>query len=317
MLLKTKIPLQQQIQNEEKEPVYSEELSVLGYLTDAKIEYDGIVLEGEDADFDKFNLVGEIGVNPPELISELNKENLAVSPCYGLDIEKLLYSNTVDTFVMDTDFKFSLAMTKTYITVQAVLDDSEIPSLSTDKNNISLDKVVFDGNYPKVEFSLDDGSTWNEVKETELSLSEGSKILVRQKASGIKGENGYLKESDSKTIVVLKENIGTKSSSSGSVVISEKPAVSIGKEIDGSKYTLTAKLNKSAEYYFENNNKELPVYYAWGWDFGTQDSDKSSVEIDVSEWNKGCYTVFLKVYLKTDNEFMQKFLTAQTNIIIE
>ena len=26
---------------------------------------------------------------------------------------------------------------------------------------------------------------------------------------------------------------------------------------------------------------------------------------------------FLKVYLKTDNEFMQKFLTAQTNIIIE
>ena len=76
-------------------------------------------------------------------------------------------------------------------------------------------------------------------------------------------------------------------------------------------------MNKSAEYYFENNNKELPVYYAWGWDFGTQDSDKSSVEIDVSEWNKGCYTVFLKVYLKTDNEFMQKFLTAQTNIIIE
>ena len=133
-LLRLKIV--QTIQNEEKEPVYSEELSVLGYLTDAKIEYDGIVLEGEDADFDKFNLVGEIGVNPPELISELNKENLAVSPCYGLDIEKLLYSNTVDTFVMDTDFKFSLAMTKTYITVQAVLDDSEIPSLSTDKNNI-------------------------------------------------------------------------------------------------------------------------------------------------------------------------------------
>ena len=84
-------------------------------------------------------------------VIELNKENLAVSPCYGLDIEKLLYSNTVDTFVMDTDFKFSLAMTKTYITVQAVLDDSEIPSLSTDKNNISLDKVVFDGNYPKVD----------------------------------------------------------------------------------------------------------------------------------------------------------------------
>lgn len=319
-LLRLKIV--QTIQNEEKEPVYSEELSVLGYLTDAKIEYDGIVLEGEDADFDKFNLVGEIGVNPPELISELNKEHLAVSPCYGLDIEKLLYSNTVDTFVMDTDFKFSLAMTKTYITVQAVLDDSEIPSLSTDKNNISLDKVVFDGNYPKVEFSLDDGATWKNVDETEFSLSEGSKILVRQKASGIKGENGYLKESDSKTIVVLKENIGTKSSSSGSVVISsEKPAVSIVKAKDGSKYTLTAKLNKSAEYYFENNNKELPVYYAWGWDFGTkdstQDSDKSSVEIDVSEWNKGCYTVFLKVYLKTDNEFMQKFLTAQTNIIIE
>lgn len=102
-----------------------------------------------------------------------------------------------------------------FITVQRVMTENEMPSLSLDVNNIPLGKVKFDWISDQFECSVNDGLSWENMPNNVFDAKEGDEILIRKKSFGKPNVCGYLMASEPLTIMVQTSNIGKQSEMSG------------------------------------------------------------------------------------------------------
>ena len=99
-----------------------------------------------------------------------------------------------------------------YVTVKAGALSPE-PKLSTDIENLHYGDIAFAEPIPEgAEYSTDGGKTWTDLSTNSFACPENEtgKILVRTKAVGEEGKDGYIAPSDSKEISFSPENKGNK-----------------------------------------------------------------------------------------------------------
>ena len=99
-----------------------------------------------------------------------------------------------------------------YATVKAGALSPE-PKLSTDIENLHYGDIAFAEPVPEgAEYSTDGGKTWTDLSTNSFACPENEtgKILVRTKAVGEEGKDGYIAPSDSKEISFSPENKGNK-----------------------------------------------------------------------------------------------------------
>ena len=99
-----------------------------------------------------------------------------------------------------------------YVTVKAGALSPE-PKLRTDIENLHHGDIAFAKPIPEgAEYSTDGGKTWTDLSTNSFAPPENEtgKILVRTKAVGEEGKDGYIAPSDSKEISFSPENKGNK-----------------------------------------------------------------------------------------------------------
>ncbi|MBB5227295.1 hypothetical protein DYE50_01155 [Treponema ruminis] len=99
-----------------------------------------------------------------------------------------------------------------YVTVKAGALSPE-PKLSTDIENLHHGDIAFAEPIPDgAEYSTDGGKTWTDLSTNSFAppANETDKILVRTKAVGEEGKDGYIAPSDAKEISFSSENKGEK-----------------------------------------------------------------------------------------------------------
>ena len=99
-----------------------------------------------------------------------------------------------------------------YVTVKAGALSPE-PKLRTDIENLHYGDIAFAEPVPEgAEYSTDGGKTWTDLSTNSFACPENEtgKILVRTKAVGEEGKDGYIAPSDSKEISFSPENKGNK-----------------------------------------------------------------------------------------------------------
>lgn len=90
---------------------------------------------------------------------------------------------------------------------------SSVPNLRTDIENLHHGDIAFAEPIPEgAEYSTDGGKTWTDLSTNSFAppANETDKILVRTKAVGEEGKDGYIAPSDAKEISFSSENKGTK-----------------------------------------------------------------------------------------------------------
>ena len=204
-------------------------------------------------------------------------------------------------FDIDNDIYFMPYVSRSFVTVKAVLSDDEMPGLSTDVSNITVGKIKFDGYYSNVEYSLDN-VTWKDV-DSNFEIDASSSVYVRQKAQGVDGQEGYLKESEARQIIPDESNIGKKTSSGGDIVNIVDVNVSIQSQTEDSVYTLTADISELDPIFSNVNPEDYSITYKWFVDGVIQESTENSIQIDTSLWGSDTRRVSLIVTAKYQNNY--------------
>jgi hypothetical protein len=204
-----RVQITQTYSGSKKTPIVSPSVKVLHTVVNAALIYNGILKAGEEFDFDKIS---------GTLTDELGKEYNANAGDWTFDkINSYNYtaiSSLEFTFACRKD-GFNDGRAKAYAAVQASFTESELPSLVSDPYQLSDGKARFAGIDYRLEVSFDSGETYSDMTTDEFAAAAGQTLMLRKKAAGTPGENGYLKESDPLTLTVKEENVGKTTQGSG------------------------------------------------------------------------------------------------------
>lgn len=207
--------------------------------------------------------------------------------------------------------------TAVFVIAQENLEESEIPSLSTDIASITVGMAEFVTISKNLEVSFDGGANYEEFPEGEFTASEGDLIYVRKKAFGTPNSEGYIRESEPVEITVKNENVGKKVS-----------GYSLIEKVINSELTLTQSVKYGKVYVIPKTNipdaDSLICKYKWFID-GTALSDYAgegfSLEDDVLVADKeklgtDSYQIYCELDLYIDSD-MNKIITLsdQTSIV--
>ena len=165
--------------------------------------------------------------------------------------EALASSNKISVKI--TLYGFEDVIMQVFVTVKAAQPSA---SLRTDTVNIDDNKVAFVTPLPSgAEYSTDGGENWTDIAATPFTPpAENGKILVRTKASGTAGEEGYIAESDSIEISVTNENLGT---------LVKVNSLSFGDTALKFGNTVTVSPGYTVEGHIHNNDVDGTLSYQW------------------------------------------------------
>ncbi|MBP5706917.1 MAG: hypothetical protein J6W76_06495, partial [Spirochaetales bacterium] len=181
-----------------KDPITSEAITLNNLISEVYLYYNDIVQYGSNptAQLITGTAVDVIGGDVKNLTFSF--ENLSAG---------MKYSDYVTVKVSKDNYEDYI--TSVFVTVQNTITDEEVIPLSTDTYHITTDKVKFTKSSDVLEYSLDDGVTWNAVTTDEFSAAVGDTILVRKKGAGAVNNPGYVQPSEAKSLKVTADNVGT------------------------------------------------------------------------------------------------------------
>ena len=143
--------------------------------------------------------------------------------------EMILWSSNNYAFLVRVP-GYSAFICEQYITTQLLFDDSEVPALSADVQNIKLGCIRFEDTDFALEYMIDD--EWKAFENGDEIAVPGdiTQIKIRKAAQGVAGGADYLKESEEKIVTVRTENIGKNMEEISPVIVPVYDYVNISKE---------------------------------------------------------------------------------------
>lgn len=204
-------------------------------------------------------------------------------------------STVLSVFVKGNEFDFF--ETKLYIPVKSVLTDDTMPVLSTDVENISAGKVMFENtvNTRKLVCRIGESENWIAIPDGEFTCAAGKKIYVKIAESGSMETYNYVGESDPREIEVTTENVGTKVVSGVDVNVDSKSFKLEMNQTSKNVFEFTVVIPESKKELF----KREAVVYDWSVDyeipsikdFLTEEANGKKLIIDASSWLVSKYQV--------------------------
>ena len=215
------------------------------------------------------------------------------------DYSSMLASRYCDIRITHDDFEpFE---TQVYVQVSHVLQNAELPSLSTQTDKISYGHVDFASINYDLEFSKDNKVTWTEMPSQEFTASVGDIFYIRKKATGTANTIGYIEESSPLSITVQANNIGKVVTGDSMLDSLKYTSLKLSRATKNGTITITPILSHKQEY-----------YYQYGIDYEIGDTPLS----DPSWQGKGIYKNENNcLVIEKDNQLGKD--TYQINCVVE
>ena len=254
-----RVKIVQTYEEQPQSPIYSAaSAKIADFVIQNNLYYAGAVPEGQKAgagtaeDQPNGKVKGNVETYFAGKIIIPNGAKVIYDDVYLEEYYKPNVSKPLDYKLCRTNGEF-IDNVKVFVTVCSVLDDDDVPTLSTAVDTITVGKVKFDVLFDgSMEISIDSGKSYQEFPTGEFTANVGDVLFIRRAVSGIPNTIGYLQESEPKTIAVTEANIGKKASGGGLIDGIEMPTLTLTKQVqNGMTFIIPHLTTAGAGYQYE------------------------------------------------------------------
>ncbi|MBQ3923872.1 MAG: hypothetical protein II707_11295, partial [Spirochaetales bacterium] len=196
-----RVTIEQTFEGHKQSPIISNVIEPLqNYFSQTVLFYDDVVLVGNRPDETKIMAFA---------LDAFEKAIYDITFSFPNEIEDLYYLQYSQDILVQLDKEgFKTGYNLVFVTVQHNLLQTELPTLSTDIQHISVGYAKWLENDDTLEYSLNGGMSYQTVTTEPFETSAGTAIYIRKKSVGTPNKKGYIKESSARSISVTGSHIG-------------------------------------------------------------------------------------------------------------